>query len=75
MYYEVKSIYLLSLLPGAMITIFKLGVFGPVKTIKVMLSQLLYLTMPFLGRPSPLSSYPVLVRILSPETDNRRELP
>ena len=39
---------------------------GPVNTIKVMLSQSVYLTTLFLDRLSPLSGYPVLVHILSP---------
>ena len=33
-------------------------------------AQSVYLTTLFLGRLSPLSSQPVLVQILSPETDN-----
>ena len=38
---------------------------GPVNTIQVMLSRSV-----FLDRLQPISSYPVLVHILLPETDN-----
>ena len=43
---------------------------GPVKIIRVMLSQSVYLTTLFLGRFSPLSGKSVFVHILQPETDN-----
>ena len=42
----------------------------PSQPIWVMLSALVYLTTLFQGMISPLSGKPVLVRILSPETDN-----
>ena len=44
--------------------------YSPVNTIKVMLSQSVYLTTHFLGRLSPLSSKPVLGHILLPGTNN-----
>ena len=44
---------------------------SPVNTIKIMSSRSLYLAKLFLGRLSPQSSQPVVVPILSPETDNR----
>ena len=44
--------------------------YGPVNTLKLMYSQSVNLLTNFLGRLNPLSSLPVLVRILSPVTDN-----